>query len=321
MPATIAHRIQARGVRLSRGIPATSQTVAEIALAAPPQPQFSPRTPASRATALARAPLSARLSASGGRGQLAQQQPRFSPPVVRLRPTRGVQLYAQRQAALRSGQLYTRLSPSSFSDQWYDVTGQPTYQDWLALLQQEARAVAAGQGNNRLEVMLGDSLGLWLPVETLPRDRLWLNHSISGETTGGIVRRLAALENTRPTTIHLLAGANDLKNGVPEAEIANNVRLIVRQLQQQHPQARIVLYSVLPTRRADIPNNRVRSLNAVLLAIAQHERVEYQDLHSQFLDPWGYMRSDLTTDGLHLNADGYAIWQQVLAMTGRRLLA
>lgn len=246
--------------------------------------------------------------------------PQFSPPMTRRRPTSGPQLYRQRKLALQTGQLYTRLSPSEFDDEWSQATQQPTYQDWLQLLASEGRAAAAGQGSNRLEVVLGDSLGMWLPPDTLPRDRLWLNQGISGDTTAGILQRLTAFANTRPTTIHLLAGVNDLKNGVPEATIALNLQSTVQRLQQQHPQAHIVMYSVFPTRRADITNDRVRSLNQRLTAIAHQASVEFRDVHSWFQDPKGDMRSELTTDGLHLNARGYDVWRRSILADSRQVV-
>ena len=255
----------------------------------------------------------------------AAQLPQFSLPVDvaavsplparvdgRRRPDSGSQLYVQRRLALQSGRSYTRLSPDAYADQWSQASRQPTYQDWQRLLAQEARAIAGGQGNNRLEVVVGDSFGLWLPPDMLPRDRLWLNQSISGDTTAGILQRISAFANTRATTIHLMAGANDLKNGVPEAQIAYNLRQTVRQLRQQHPQAQIVVYSVLPTRRAEISNDRVRSLNARLSTVAQQDRVEFRDVHPRFQDEHGHLRPDLTTDGLHLNAQGYAVWQRAI---------
>ncbi|MEM1292734.1 MAG: GDSL-type esterase/lipase family protein [Cyanobacteria bacterium P01_H01_bin.162] len=254
----------------------------------------------------------------------AAQLPQFSLPVevaaVSPRPARvegrrpgsGSQLYVQRLLALRSGRSYTRLSPDAYADQWNQATRQPTYQDWQRLLAQEARAIAGGQGSNRLEVVVGDSFGLWLPPDMLPRDRLWLNQSISGDTTAGILQRISTFANTRATTIHLMAGANDLKNGVPEAQIAYNLRQTVRQLRQQHPQAQIVVYSVLPTRRAEISNDRVRSLNARLATISQQDRVEFRNVHPRFQDEQGHLRPDLTTDGLHLNAQGYAVWQRAM---------
>ncbi|MDB9529870.1 GDSL-type esterase/lipase family protein [Oscillatoria sp. CS-180] len=227
-------------------------------------------------------------------------------------PASGPQLYRQRQLALQSGRSYTRLLPNEYVEQWSRATRQPTYQEWQRLLVQEARSIAGGQGNNRLEVVVGDSFGLWLPPEMLPRDRLWLNQSISGDTTAGIVQRLSAFANTRPTTIHVLAGANDLKNGVPEGHIVRNLQQIVQRLRQQHPQSRIVVYSVLPTRRADIANERVRSLNARISRLTQQNRVEFRNVHPRFQDEHGNLRAELTTDGLHLNAEGYALWQRAI---------
>ncbi|MGD1860663.1 MAG: GDSL-type esterase/lipase family protein [Leptolyngbyaceae cyanobacterium] len=253
--------------------------------------------------------------------------PQFSPPTTvaanpsvsgrttsqaTLRPTSGSELYRQRQLALQSGQSYTRLAPNAYADQWQTINHQPTYEDWRQLLSQEARATAYGQGQNRLEVVVGDSFGLWLPTEMLPRDRLWLNQSISGDTTAGILHRVSTFANARATTIHLMAGANDLKTGVPEAQIVSNLHRTVRLLKQQHPQAQIVVYSVLPTRRAEIDNARVRSLNARIAHMTQRNSVVYRDIHPQFQDEWGHLHPDLTTDGLHLNPQGYALWQRAL---------
>jgi lysophospholipase L1-like esterase len=229
---------------------------------------------------------------------------RIVPSIAPRGPTSGGQLYRQRQLALQAGHLYTRLPAESFAQQWRSATQSPTYQDWRQLLDQEAQAIATGQGHNRLEVIVGDSLGLWLPAETLPRDRLWLNQSISGDTTAGVLRRLNTFAATRPTVIHLMIGVNDLKNNVPEAEIVANLRAIITQLQRQHPQAQLVLYSVLPTRRDDIGNGRVRSLNHHIAYLASHHQIDHRDMLNLFGDQGGALRTDLTTDGLHLNRQG-----------------
>ncbi|MBD2260371.1 hypothetical protein H6G13_22625 [Pseudanabaena sp. FACHB-2040] len=228
------------------------------------------------------------------------------------RPQNGTQLYSQRRAALRSGQLFTRISPGAFREQWEAATSQPTHQQWQDLLAQEARAVTAGQGGNRLTVVVGDSLSLWLPSEALPRDRFWLNQSISGETTAQILQRLPAFASTRPDTIYVMAGVNDLKNGASNAEVVNNLRLITQRLRQQHPEARIVVHSILPTRLANISSARVRLLNQLIGYAVRHQDGEFLDLQPQFTDTQGNLSQDLTTDGLHLNPQGYRVWQMTM---------
>jgi lysophospholipase L1-like esterase len=228
------------------------------------------------------------------------------------RPASGSQLYQQRIAALRAGRLYTRLPANSFQDQWINATRQPTYEEWVSLLSQEAGAMARGQGSNRLTILLGDSLSLWYPTEQLSSDRFWLNQGISGDTTTGVLRRLAAFSQTRPDTIHIMLGINDLRRGASDAEVINNLRQIMQTLRHQHPQAQIFVHSILPTRLPSISSGRIHRINHSLSYIAKQEQVNFLELGTYFSDEYGNLRRDLTTDGLHLNSRGYAMWQWAL---------
>jgi hypothetical protein len=81
-----------------------------------------------------------------------------------VRPASGSQLYQLRIASLRAGQLYTHTSPQSYASQWHSPATSASYAQWQSLLAQEAAAMAQAQGRNRLTVIVGDSLALWLPV-------------------------------------------------------------------------------------------------------------------------------------------------------------
>lgn len=234
------------------------------------------------------------------------------------RPGSGSQLYLQRRVALAQGRTYTRLSPNSFWESWIDATAQPTYEQWVSLLAQEAQAMTQGQGNNALTVMVGDSISQWFPVDRLSRDRFWLNQGISGDNTAGILRRLSAFSQTRPDTIHVMAGINDLRQGATDNDVLWNLRLIMRQLRQTHPQAQIVIHSILPTRDPRLSNHRIQQLNQQIAAIAYEEEVTFLNLMTYFSDTQGDLRSDLTTDGLHLNGQGYAVWDTVMQAIARR---
>lgn len=242
------------------------------------------------------------------------------PQSVEPRLISGSQLYHQRLAALNAGYIYTRLP----SDQLQSLLitkrkSKLTYQDWKNLLALEAVAIAKGQGNNRLSIMLGDSLSLWFPINQLPSQKLWLNQGISGDTSTGVLRRISAFSSTKPEIIYIMAGINDLRKGTSDKVILDNHRQMIRSLKRTHPNSYIIIQSILPTRLPTIPNTRIRTINNQLANIAKQEGVNYIELHKWFTDFQGNLREDLTTDGLHLSLEGYQVWLAAIQQIEERL--
>lgn len=247
--------------------------------------------------------------------------PEFSPSRIEktgklagssLIPQSGAQLYQQRLAALNAGQLYTRLLPESFAEIWQKAIAQPTHQQWKMLLAKESKAIAGGQGSNHLNILVGDSLSMWFPPHLLPRHHFWLNQGISGENSGQIRDRLHFFAQTRPSTIYVMAGTNDLRQRKSDAVILKNISAIVQHLKQNHPQGTIVVQSILPTRNTTISNDRIRRLNRNIATIARQEGGVFLDVHSFFTDEDGELQSTLTTDGIHLSSKGYEVWRSLL---------
>lgn len=267
-------------------------------------------------SALPVAPVSAPIASSF--------EPEFSTKIAAnssQAPQSGGQLYVQRLAALQIGKLYTRLPSDSFAGIWRGAALQPTYQQWRNLLAQESKAVSKRGSDRDLAVLLGDSLSLWFPCDRLQSSRIWLNQGISGDTTWNILARLSDLAETRPSEIYLMAGVNDLKMGATDTEIIWNIQRIITKLQEMHPNARIIVESILPTRSHRIPNARIAGINAQLKAIAQRASAGYLDLYSEFVDQDGQILSEYTTDGIHLSAQGYAAWQSVFQESGSNIAA
>jgi lysophospholipase L1-like esterase len=234
------------------------------------------------------------------------------------RPRSGGQLYAQRLNALRNGQIYTQLPVNSFYEQWHEASGHPNYAQWRELLALEARAVGR-KGASSVTAMVGDSLSQWFPADQLPGRQLWLNQGISGDTTTGILDRLSFLDTAKPDTIYFMAGVNDLKRGDNDRDILRNISQIISRLKRQHPNAQIIVQSILPTRSSQIPNDRIAKLNPLIQELARRQGVEYLDLQPQFRDGDGSLRADLTTDGIHLSPQGYQVWQSALQRMDQRL--
>lgn len=197
-----------------------------------------------------------------------------------------------------------------------------TYQDWVDLLEKEAKATIKKKPD-RLIVMAGDSLTLWFPQDLLPTDHTWLNQGISGETASGLAKRLKLFEQTKPKAIFVMAGINDLLRGNSEQEILDAQEEIIFQLKKAHPKSKIILQSLLPRAKEAITaanaaqveslsNARIYQFNRRLAALADQAEVEFLDLQPLFADNEGFLRSDLTTDGLHLSTQGYLVWRSAI---------
>lgn len=206
---------------------------------------------------------------------------------------------------------------------------QLTYEQWLDQLKQEA-TVAADRQPERLTILAGDSISLWFPSDLLPPDRNWLNQGISGETSSGLLKRLSLFDQTKPETIFIMVGINDLLRGTSDQAILDNQQQIVRELDAAHPQAQIVLQSILPRaedsnwegreRLLSISNQRIQDLNEQLESLARQEGIYFLDLYPLFANPEGDLRPNLTTDGLHLNPAGYQTWSIALQVYSREVL-
>ncbi|MEG3970546.1 SGNH/GDSL hydrolase family protein [Microcoleus sp. T2B6] len=199
-----------------------------------------------------------------------------------------------------------------------------TYQQWVTQLGREAEAAAANRPS-RLSVLAGDSLSMWFPTKLLPADRIWLNQGISGETSVGLLKRLQLFDRTAPDTVFVMIGINDLLRGASDEGILDNQRQIIRDLRWAHPKAQVVVQSILPhsgeqatwenrDRLLAIPNSRIRAINRRLKEIASSENVLYLNLYPLFADADGNLPTELSTDGLHLNDQGYLVWRSALQL-------
>ncbi|MEM8810554.1 MAG: GDSL-type esterase/lipase family protein, partial [Cyanobacteria bacterium P01_G01_bin.38] len=198
-----------------------------------------------------------------------------------------------------------------------------TYEEWVELLKQEMDAMSAKHPDH-LTILLGDSLSLWFPAELLPGRRVWMNQAISGEKTHGLLARLHLLDQADIDTIFVMIGINDLIWGKSDGEIIRNYRQIMDYLSLYHPDTKIVVQSILPhgaetatwesrDRLLALPNSRVQAMNDSLQTLARDYDAYYMDLYPIFSTGEGHLRPDLTTDGLHLNREGYLVWRTAIA--------
>ena len=199
-----------------------------------------------------------------------------------------------------------------------------TYEQWVTLLGQELEMMAA-KNPDHLTILLGDSLSLWFPAELLPGRRVWMNQGISGEKTHTLRSRLNSLDVANVDTIFLMIGINDLIWGQSDQQLLANYRDIMDYLTTYHPDTQVVVQSILPhgaetstweSRHLllELPNERIRDMNRSLEDIADDYDAYYLELYPIFANGEGKLRPDLTTDGLHLNREGYLVWRSAIAL-------
>lgn len=170
-------------------------------------------------------------------------------------------------------------------------------------------------------VMLGNSLtengGDW------GRRLGWkhvVNRGIIGDEAMGVYDRLHQILPGHPQKLFLLIGINDVSHGLTADSIAGLIDHIVERIRRESPQTRLYLQSLLPinesfgryrllTGKTDL----VPQINARLRELARERQIDFIDLFPLFTEPnTSVLRKELTTDGLHLNEDGYRIWVKAL---------
>ncbi|RWS44128.1 platelet activating factor [Bacillus mycoides] len=170
--------------------------------------------------------------------------------------------------------------------------------------------------DNKLEsgvLFLGDSLtdyNEW--DEAFPGIKTY-NRGISGDTTLGVIHRLNQVISLKPSKIFLMIGVNDLAAKTPKENVLKNYKYILEQLTVKLPNTKIFIESMLPvkpvSKSTNLNNSDINWLNKELENLAKENNHTFIDLHSLFTDEEGELKKEWTVDGVHVNGEGYKIWE------------
>jgi lysophospholipase L1-like esterase len=161
-------------------------------------------------------------------------------------------------------------------------------------------------------VMLGDSLTEGAQWSEITGCRFLANRGIGADDSAGVARRLDEVTKLKPAAVFLMIGVNDVASNVPTATIVENVQQTIAVLTKSG--ARVYLTLVLPvgeSYRRQI-NPKLDELNAAYREIAQQPDVALIDFRSAMRTQAGFLRNDLTVDGIHLTPEGYRVWRDAI---------
>ena len=199
--------------------------------------------------------------------------------------------------------------------------------DWpaLARYREENSKTTAPDKKEKRVAFLGDSItdgwhnsanGGFFPGKP------YVNRGISGQTTPQMLIRFRPdVIALNPDVVVILAGTNDIAGNTGPMtlqSIEDNLASIA-ELARAH-RIRVVLSSLLPvsdyektadgqvrnqtTRR---PPEQIKALNEWMKKYAADNKMTYLDYYSAMVDDKGFLKDELSNDGLHPNAQGYQV--------------
>jgi len=150
----------------------------------------------------------------------------------------------------------------------------------------------------------------------------YLDRGISGQTTPQMLIRFRPdVIALNPAVVVILAGTNDIAGNTGPATlevIEDNLKSMSELARANH--IRVVLASLLPIsdyekdragqpiiRTKQRPPEKIKTLNEWMKEYARENNLTYLDYYSAMIDEKGFLKVELSEDGLHPNAKGYAI--------------
>lgn len=178
-------------------------------------------------------------------------------------------------------------------------------------------------------VFMGNSItDCW--VDTVPAffaDNNFVGRGISGQVSSQmLVRFQEDVINLHPKVVVICCGTNDIaqNNGPISLEhILHNIKSMC-QLARAN-KIKPVVCSTLPAKgfkwRPEMkPANDILQLNEMIKAYAKENKIPYVDYHSALKDEENGLPKKYSKDGVHPNAQGYAVMESVILPILKKVL-
>ena len=200
-------------------------------------------------------------------------------------------------------------------------------ENWL--LKEQEKIQTKYRELNRISVIepsiifIGDSIIEYYPLqELLGTSKTIVNRGIRGYQTGLLLDNLDAhLYGDAVDQIVLLIGTNDIGKDVPMSQALGNLESVIQSISRDYPLSQIKLVSILPVHQGEEykqtvyirTNEKIKAWNQTYQELASaYMQVEYVSVFEKLLDQEGQLKSDYTTDGLHLSVSGYQALSETL---------
>ena len=229
-----------------------------------------------------------------------------STPLIRQRLCRTSMAWVLLALAAATG-----LGPASAEEQAPSVRWQSSLQDFAAA---DQLAMPAGKG----VLFVGSStIRMWSTLandfQSLP---VVINRGYGGSTLSDCSHMVQQLVTQyRPAQVLVYGGDNDLAEGQKPTQVRDSLVRFMESVRKELPDTRIGFISIKPSPSRQELLPAIHYANSMIADYLQTQKnADYIDVYNPMLGEEGQLRPELfLPDMLHMNAQGYALWQSVIA--------
>ena len=157
------------------------------------------------------------------------------------------------------------------------------------------------------------SIRLWPTAAAFP-GRPIINRGFGGSEISDVIHYYEqVIRPYSPQRIFLYVGDNDIGRGKTAEQVFEDFRELAELLKVDLPDAELVFIAIKPSKlRWDKWPVMAEANRMVQEYAAERPRLGYADLATPLLDRKGKPKDVFMEDGLHLDEEGYRLWQEAL---------
>ena len=184
----------------------------------------------------------------------------------------------------------------------------------------EAQDKAAPPPKNGIVFVGSSTIRMWKTAEAFP-DLKVINRGFGGSQISDAVRYAdRILLPHEPRIVVVFAGGNDINVGKSPEQVAADFKALAAKIHGPLPKTKVYYISLFPNVKRRAQDERCAKVNELVRAFVKtDERLGYIDTAAKMRAADGGPRPELLLeDGLHMNADGYRIWNEIVGAILRR---
>src|SRR5436190_10256673 len=184
----------------------------------------------------------------------------------------------------------------------------------------EEKDKAAPPPENGIVFVGSSSIRMWKTAEAFP-DLKVVNRGFGGSEMGDATKYAERIVLPyKPQTVVVFAGGNDINAGKSPEQVADAFKTLVGKIHGALPKTKVYYISLFPNVKRRAQDEKCVKANELIEAFTKtDERLGYVDTASKMRAADGGPRPELLRDdGLHMNDDGYKIWNEIVGAVLRR---